>query len=147
MLRYVEGYVQRVNPQRTPQVVGALLDQQANDEFVTNLITSVRSLIPVNALCEEVEKRNRLRLLSPFINQLVQEGSQDAGVHSALGKIVVDTNNNSEHFLTTNPYYDSLSVGKYCERRDPTLACIAYKRGLCDDALIACSNKNSLFKL
>lgn len=29
-------------------------------------------------------------------------------MHDALGKIIIDTNNNPEHFLTTNPYYDSL---------------------------------------
>jgi hypothetical protein len=29
-------------------------------------------------------------------------------VHDALGKIIIETNNNPEHFLTTNPYYDSL---------------------------------------
>ena len=29
-------------------------------------------------------------------------------MHNALGKIIIDTNNNPEHFLTTNPYYDSL---------------------------------------
>ena len=33
---------------------------------------------------------------------------QDPQVHNALGKIIIDTNNNPEHFLTTNPYYDSL---------------------------------------
>jgi hypothetical protein len=38
-------------------------------------------------------------------------------------------------------------VGKYAEKRDPTLACVAYKRGNCDDALIECTSKNSLFKL
>lgn len=38
-------------------------------------------------------------------------------------------------------------VGKYCEKRDPTLAVVAYKRGLCDEELIAVTNKNSLFKL
>ncbi len=31
---------------------------------------------------------------------------------SFSGKIIIDTNNNPEHFLTTNPYYDSLVVGK-----------------------------------
>ena len=41
------------------QVVGALLDAEASDEFVNNLILSVRSLIPVEQLCAEVEKRNR----------------------------------------------------------------------------------------
>jgi hypothetical protein len=32
-------------------------------------------------------------------------------VHDALGKIIIDTNNNPEHFLNTNPYYDSLVSG------------------------------------
>jgi clathrin heavy chain len=61
--------------------------------------------------------------------------------------VIIDTNNNPEHFLTTNPFYDSLTVGKYAEKRDPNLACMAYKRGNCDDALIDVTNKNSMFKL
>jgi len=77
----------------------------------------------------------------------VSEGSQDVHVHNALGKIIIDSNNNPEHFLTTNPFYDSRVVGKYCEKRDPTLAVVAYRRGQCDDELINVTNKNSLFKL
>ncbi|EIE26635.1 clathrin heavy chain [Coccomyxa subellipsoidea C-169] len=147
MLRYIEGYVQKVNPAKAPQVVGGLLDAEAPDEFVNNLILSVRSLIPVEQLCAEVEKRNRLKLLNPFLEHLVSEGSTDPAVHNALGKIIVDSNNNPEHFLTTNPYYDSAVVGKYCEKRDPNLACVAYKRGSCDDALVDCTNRHSLFKV
>lgn len=56
----------------------------------------------------QVEKRNRLKLLTPFLEHLIREGSTDPHVHDALGKIIIDTNNNPEHFLTTNPYYDSL---------------------------------------
>ena len=77
----------------------------------------------------------------------MSEGSQDVHVHNALGKIIIDSNNNPEHFLTTNPYYDSRVVGKYCEKRDPTLAVVAYRRGQCDEELINVANKNSLFKL
>ena len=77
----------------------------------------------------------------------MSEGSQDVHVHNALGKIIIDSGNNPEHFLTTNPYYDSRVVGKYCEKRDPTLAVVAYRRGQCDDELINVTNKNSLFKL
>ena len=137
---------------------------------------AVRSLIPVESLVEEVEKRNKLKMLNPFLEQLVSEGSkvgraggsegrqalapgqmallqsaaafggmkmrtqrephgqylphgmlcltavahgyavpsglQDPQVHNALGKIIIDTNNNPEHFLTTNPYYDSLVRAK-----------------------------------
>lgn len=65
-----------MNPARAPEVVGALLDAEAPDDFVNNLILSVRSLIPVERLCAEVEKRNRLKLLSPFLEHLVSEGSQ-----------------------------------------------------------------------
>lgn len=63
-------------PESTSQVVGALLDVEAADEFVNNLILSVRSLIPVELLVEEVEKRNRLKLLNPFLEHLVSEGSK-----------------------------------------------------------------------
>lgn len=59
----------------------------------------------------QVEKRNRLKLLTPFLEHLIREGSTDPHVHDALGKIIIDTNNNPEHFLTTNPYYDSLVRG------------------------------------
>lgn len=93
------------------QVVGALLDCEAPDEFINNLILSVRSLLPVDTLVDQVEKRNRLKLLTPFLEHLIREGSTDPHVHDALGKIIIDTNNNPEHFLTTNPYYDSLVSG------------------------------------
>ncbi|KAG5521722.1 hypothetical protein RHGRI_034069 [Rhododendron griersonianum] len=43
--------------------------------------------------------------------------------------------------------YDSCVVGNYCEKRDPTLVVVAYRRGKCDDELINVTNKNSLFKL
>lgn len=64
-------------PHSTPvQVVGALLDAEADDTFINNLILSVRSLIPVEALVSEVEKRNKLKMLNPFLEQLVSEGSK-----------------------------------------------------------------------
>ncbi|PKA50598.1 Clathrin heavy chain 1 [Apostasia shenzhenica] len=147
MLRYIEGYVQKVNPGNAPLVVGQLLDDECPEDFIKGLILSVRSLLPVEPLVEQCEKRNRLRLLTQFLEHLVSEGSQDVHVHNALGKIIIDSNNNPEHFLTTNPYYDSRVVGKYCEKRDPTLAVVAYRRGQCDAELINVTNKNSLFKL
>lgn len=115
--------------------------------FMQNLILSVRSLLPVEPLVEQVEQRNRLKLLTGFLEHLVNEGSRDPHVHNAMGKIIIDSNNNPEHFLTTNPHYDSVVVGKYCEKRDPTLACVAYKRGQCDAELIDVTNRNSLFKV
>jgi len=147
MMRYIEGYVQKVNPSNAPLVVGALLDQECPEDFLKNLILSVRSLLPVGPLVEEVGKRNRLKMLTPFLEHLVSEGSTDAQVHNALGMILIDSNSNPEHFLTTNEHYDSKVIGKYCEKRDPNLACVAYKRGSCDVELVEVTNKNSLFKV
>lgn len=44
MRNYIEGYVQKVNPGKTPQVVGGLLDSQADEKFMSDLIMSVRPL-------------------------------------------------------------------------------------------------------
>jgi clathrin heavy chain len=107
MMRYIEGYVQKVNPSNAPFVVGALLDQECSEDFLQNLILSVRSLLPVGPLVEEVGKRNRLKMLTPFLEHLVSEGSVDANVHNALGMILIDSNSNPEHFLATNEHYES----------------------------------------
>lgn len=42
--------------------------------------------------------------------------------------------------------YDPLIVGKYCEKRDPYLAYIAYAKGFCDDELITITNDNAMYK-
>lgn len=93
-----------------------------------------------------MEKRNRLKLLLPWLESRVHEGCIEPATHNALAKIYIDSNNNPERFLKENQYYDSRVVGKYCEKRDPHLACIAYERGQCDRELISVCNENSLFK-
>lgn len=42
--------------------------------------------------------------------------------------------------------YDPLTVGKYCEARDPYLAYIAYAKGFCDSELIHITNENQMYK-
>ena len=66
----------------------------------------------------------------------MHEGSEEPATHNALAKIYIDSNNNPERFLRENPFYDSRVVGKYCEKRDPHMACVCYERGQCDDELI-----------
>ncbi|KAI5602621.1 hypothetical protein BDE02_01G167200 [Populus trichocarpa] len=73
------------------------------------LKTLSRALFFLFVLCfqlspfvEECEKRNRLRLLTQFLEHLVSEGSQDVHVHNALGKIsliAITTQNTSSRFL------------------------------------------------
>ena len=79
---------------------------------------------------------HRLKLLLPWLETRIHEGSVEPATHNALAKIYIDSNNNPERFLRENQYYDSRVVGKYCEKRDPHLACVAYERGQCDFELI-----------
>lgn len=105
-------------------------------------------LCPVQPLVEECEKRNRLRLLQPFLEARVSEGTQDVAVHNAVGKIYITLNKDPQGWLKTNTYYDSRVIGKYCEKLDPFLAYLAYKRanGACDAELIEVTSNNGLFK-
>lgn len=144
--KYIEIYVQKVNPSRLPVVVGGLLDVDCSEDVIKSLIMVVRGQFSTDELVEEVEKRNRLKLLLSWLEMRVHEGCNEAATHNALAKIYIDSNNNPERFLKENQFYDSRVVGKYCEKRDPHLACIAYERGQCDRELIKVCNENSLFK-
>mmetsp|Transcript_28677 Transcript_28677/g.48179 ORF Transcript_28677/g.48179 Transcript_28677/m.48179 type:complete len:1757 (+) Transcript_28677:68-5338(+) len=144
--QFIEFYVQKVNAVQTPAVVGALLDVDCSEDFIKNLVMSVRNLCPVEPLVAEVEKRNRLKILLPWLEQRFAEGNKEPSLHNALAKIYIDTNKDAEKFLQNNPFYESIVVGKYCEKRDPHLSYIAYKRGLCDYELVDVTNKNGLFK-
>jgi len=46
-----------VNPGNAPLVVGQLLDDECPEDFIKGLILSVRSLLPVEPLVAECEKR------------------------------------------------------------------------------------------
>lgn len=70
-------------------------------------------------------------MLLPWLESRLQEGCEEPATHNALAKIYIDSNNNPECFLRENAYYDSSVVGRYCEKRDPHLACVAYERGQC----------------
>ncbi|KAI8968277.1 hypothetical protein BDF20DRAFT_827793 [Mycotypha africana] len=143
---FIETYVQKVNPSRTPEVIGGLLDVGCDEDTIKNLLLSVQGEVPVDKLCEEVEQRNRLKLLLPWLNMRVTAGSTDPEVYNALAKIYIDTNNNPEPFLKENEYYNPRTIGKYCEKRDPYLAFICYRKGQCDYELVNITTENSMFK-
>ncbi|KAK4540289.1 hypothetical protein LTR36_009601 [Oleoguttula mirabilis] len=143
----IEVYVQRVNPARTPAVIGGLLDVDCDENIIKGLLSSVSpESIPIDELVSEVESRNRLKLLLPFLEATLAAGNQQQAVYNALAKIYIDSNNNPEGFLKENDLYDTLTVGKYCEKRDPNLAYIAYSKGQNDLELINITNENSMFK-
>ncbi|OQE16730.1 hypothetical protein PENSTE_c023G04902 [Penicillium steckii] len=143
----IEVYVQRVNPSRAPAVVGGLLDVDCEESIIKNLLSTVDpSVIPIDELVSEVESRNRLKLLLPFLEATLATGNQQQAVYNALAKIYIDSNNDPEKFLKENDMYDTLTVGKYCEKRDPNLAYIAYRKGQNDLELISITNENSMYR-
>ncbi|KAH6916189.1 clathrin heavy chain 1 [Coprinopsis sp. MPI-PUGE-AT-0042] len=134
LVKFIEVYVQKVNSVRTPQTT------------IKGLLASVTGNFPIDELVHEVEQRNRLKLILPWLEARVAGGSQDPAVFNAMAKILIDSNNNPEQFLKENNLYEPLVVGKFCEKRDPYLAYIAYAKGFCDEELIAITNENSMFK-
>ena len=105
-------YVQRVNSVRTPQVIGGLLDVDCDEATIKSLLASVSGNFPIDELVHEVEQRNRLKLILPWLEARVQAGSQDSAVHNAVAKICIDSNNNPEQFLKDNNV--SLDLGSTC---------------------------------
>ncbi|KAK6460812.1 hypothetical protein DFJ63DRAFT_320950 [Scheffersomyces coipomensis] len=144
--KFIEVYVQSVNPANTPQVIAGLLDVDCDENIIKNLLLSVLGRVPIKELVEEVEKRNRLKILLPFLEKTLEGGSNDQEVYNTLAKIYIDSNNSPEKFLQENDIYDTLAVGKYCEKRDPYLAYIAYSKGGNDDELINITNENKMYK-
>ncbi|KAJ2614259.1 Clathrin heavy chain [Coemansia sp. RSA 1365] len=146
MTKYIEVYVQQVNPARLPQVVGALLDVDCDEHVIKSLISSTPTQFSIGDLVEEVEKRNRLKILHRWLEAKASEGSQDPGLYNALAKIYIDSNYEPERFLSSNKLYDPRVVGAYSEKRDPSLAFLAYSQGQCDDELLRLTSENSMFK-
>lgn len=144
--KFIEVYVQQVNPANTPQVVAGLLDVDCDENIIKNLLLSVLGRVPLKELVTEVESRNRLKILLPFLEKTLEGGSTDQEVFNTLAKIYIDSNNSPEKFLQENSNYDTLSVGRYCEKRDPYLAYIAYSKGGNDDELINITNENKMYK-
>ena len=149
LMKYIEVYVMKVNPGNCPRVIGALIDLDCQEDMIKGLLNNVRSACPVGPLVDEAEKRNRLRVIQPWLEARVAEGSTEPALHNAMAKVTIDLNKDPETFLKNNAFYDSAVVGKYCEQRDPHLAYVAYKRawGKCDQELIDITNKNGMYRL
>lgn len=102
LISFVEVYVQKVNSARTPQVIGGLLDVDCDEATIKNLLGSVTGAFPIDELVEEVEKRNRLKLILPWLEGRIQQGQTDPAIYNAVAKIAIDSNNNPEAFLKEN---------------------------------------------
>jgi len=102
LISAIEVYVQRVNSARAPQVIGGLLDVDCDEVTIKNILMSISGTFPVNELVEQVEARNRLKLILPWLQAKINAGSQDSALYNALAKIYIESNNNPEQFLNEN---------------------------------------------
>ncbi|KAA6385299.1 MAG: putative Clathrin heavy chain, partial [Streblomastix strix] len=144
----IEQYVSGLSPRSLPAVVGALLDFDAEESFISSVLHLVKSGFDISALVEATENRGRLALLRNFLEARVSEdNSTDPALHTALAKIYVDSNpQGAAEFITANEYYDARIVGHYCERRNGDLALLCYRKRQCDDELLALTTRDELFR-
>ncbi|KAG5560742.1 hypothetical protein RHGRI_003921 [Rhododendron griersonianum] len=95
MLSYIEGYAEK------------LLDDDCPEDFIKGLILSVRSLLIIEPQVEELEKRNRLQLLTEFLEYLALL------THFSLADICEATKDFNKSFLVRNSdkvYKGSISI-------------------------------------
>jgi len=65
-------------------------------------------------IVEAFDKRSKLSILEDWLEDRVSENIQIPGIHNAMAKIKVDTNQNPQQFLQNNQFYDPKAVGKFC---------------------------------
>lgn len=53
-----------------------------------------------------MERRNRLRILQPWLEALVATGNTETATHNAIGKIYITLNRDPVTFLKNNQFYD-----------------------------------------
>lgn len=74
----------------TITLVGALLDVDCDESIIKGLLNSVSpQSMPIDELVGEVESRNRLKLLLPFLEQILAQGVDQQAVYNALAKIYI----------------------------------------------------------
>jgi hypothetical protein len=82
--------------------VGGLLDVDCDETTIKGLLASVTGNFPIDELVHEVEQRNRLKLILPWLEARVQSGSQDPAVIAC------------KDFLSMTNVADILQVGEKC---------------------------------
>lgn len=149
LIKAIENYAIQIRPQNCPRVLAVLLDEDCEESHIKQILNTVRGACPIEPLVEEFKKRHKLKIIQKFLEDRESEGSHNTALHNALAMIYIENDKNPKDFLMNNKYYDSKVVGKYCEERDPHLACIAYRRaaGACDDEFISLTNRMGLFRL
>ena len=144
MENFIVSFLQKINTQRAPIVCGALLDMDADEDFILKLVNTVRHQVPVKELVETFASHSRLKLLQPALEEREREGATDVDTHNALGMVYVEAGggegSRAEQFLRVNQFYEPDVLGEYCTLREPQLAFLAFStvRDTMDDEKEGC---------
>ena len=84
--RFIEVFIQRINPSRTPAVVAVMLDIGCDAEVIQSMLQTAPPAFSVEELTTECEIRNQLRVLQPFLEQRVRADRSDAPLNTASSK-------------------------------------------------------------
>jgi clathrin heavy chain len=57
-----------------------------DESAIKSMLASVTGNFPIDELVHEVEQRNRLKLILPWLEARVQAGSQDPAIYNAIAK-------------------------------------------------------------
>lgn len=146
LMKHIELYVQRINPSRAPEILGALVDVGCGEESVQKMLSTLpHNTFNLETLVREFETKSKLSILKTFLENLAHKGSKDSNIYNALAKIYIDQGT-GEQFLLENNNYNFKEIGLYCASRDAKSALIAFERGKCDAELIQLTNDHSMFR-
>eukprot|EP01064_Diplonema_japonicum_P020232 TRINITY_DN2938_c0_g1_i2.p1 TRINITY_DN2938_c0_g1~~TRINITY_DN2938_c0_g1_i2.p1 ORF type:complete len:1602 (+),score=485.27 TRINITY_DN2938_c0_g1_i2:659-4807(+) len=145
-LRYLDLYVTSKQPDNTPNVIGALLDAGADDDYIISLINKVHD-IPIGETISAVEKRGKITMILPWMEATIQKGSKDEVLVTTLAKQYIDNaRQNAKEFLEDHKGdYNSKEVGAYAESKSPELALVAYETGANDEEVLRLAADNKMY--
>jgi len=81
-----------VNSNASPKVLGSLLDLDCDENYIKQLLNSIR-VCPIEELVSEFEQRGKLRLLSVWLEARYEDRIIEPALHNALAKIYIDSGN------------------------------------------------------
>lgn len=105
-----------MNPGNAPLVVGQLLDDECPEDFIKGLILSVRSLLPVEPLVDECEKRCCFLLYIYIFWFLLRSSILDAIL--LISSILHALSGFQKSIASAHSVF-----GASCERRKPRCTC------------------------
>ena len=89
MNKYIDVYVIKLNNNAAPGVLGTLLDLDCDETYIKQILNTMRAACPIEPLVEEMQKRNKLRVIQTWLEERAREGNQNTGLHTALAMIYI----------------------------------------------------------